>query len=179
VPPTTTPSPGRVRVLRASTRIELPAALDASLTAYERHLATETVRSPHTVRAYVGDVVDLLAHASRLGAQVPEDVDLVALRSWLARQRSLGAARTTLARRASAARSWSAFCLRRGLRGSDPATRLTSPAAQRPLPTVLSAAQAARLADGGPPADPTRPRPRRWHCGTLWSSSCCTPAARG
>jgi integrase/recombinase XerC len=142
VPPTTTPSPGRVRVLRASTRIELPAALDASLTAYERHLATETVRSPHTVRAYVGDVVDLLAHASRLGAQVPEDVDLVALRSWLARQRSLGAARTTLARRP----------------GSDPATRLTSPAAQRPLPTVLSAAQAARLADGGPSRGPDTPQ---------------------
>lgn len=132
----------------------LPGALAASLAAYELHLADGAGRSPHTVRAYVGDIAGLLEHAVRLGARVPGDVDLDVLRSWLAKQRTLGAARATVARRASAARSWSAFCARTGLRPDDPAVRLASPAARRSLPAVLSREQAGAIVSP-PPADPS------------------------
>ena len=134
----------------AGERSPLPGALAASLAAYEMHLADSAGCSPHTVRAYVGDIAGLLDHAARRGASVPGDVDLDVLRSWLAKQRSLGAARSTLARRASAARSWSAFCARSGLRPDDPAVRLASPAARRSLPAILSREQAGVLVSAPP-----------------------------
>ena len=65
------------------------------LGAYERHLASERGLSEHTVRAYRGDVRDLLDHLTRLGLHTLADVDLRSLRSWLAKQQTLGRARTT------------------------------------------------------------------------------------
>jgi integrase/recombinase XerC len=142
-------------------RATLPPSLAATVVAFEEHLSTATARSVHTVRAYVGDVVDLLDHAARLGARTPDEVELAVLRSWLAKQRSLGAARATLARRASAARMWSAYCQHTGLRLDDPGLRLASPAARRGLPAVLSASQAERLLASESGADvPDGPRSR-------------------
>lgn len=129
----------------AKLRAALPSELVASLDVFEHHLAREQARSAHTVRAYVGDVTTLLEHAMRMGCRTPGAVDLAVMRSWLARQRSSGATRSTLARRASAARCWSALCHARGLRADDPGALLVSPAAQPGLPQVLTAAQASTL----------------------------------
>lgn len=129
----------------ASERSALAPDMAAAVEAFERHLAREQGRSAHTVRAYVGDVVSLLGHAGRMGLGTPREIDLPVLRSWLARQRTTGAARSTLARRASAARAWTAFCRDRGLRDDDPGALLASPAAHRALPQVLTAMQASRL----------------------------------
>ena len=60
------------------------------LAAYERHLALERDLTPHTVRAYVADVAGLLDHAARLGRHDVTDLDLRTLRSWLAKQQTLG-----------------------------------------------------------------------------------------
>jgi integrase/recombinase XerC len=113
--------------------------------AYARHLANERGRSAHTVRAYVGDVVSLLDHAARMGCAEPADLDLAVLRNWLARQRGGGSARTTLARRAAAARNFTAWAHRDGLCAHDVGAQLASPAARRDLPGVLRADQAAEL----------------------------------
>jgi integrase/recombinase XerC len=83
----------------------------------------------------------------------PEDLDLTVLRSWLARQRSTGSARTTLARRAAAARTFTAWAHREGLTPSDAGTRLASPRAHRELPGVLRAEQAEHLVEAPVPAD--------------------------
>jgi integrase/recombinase XerC len=133
-----------------SLRVVLPPALAESTAGFEAYLVAEVGRSAHTVRAYVGDVVSLLDHAARRGAQRPDQVDLAALRSWLARLRSSGAARTTLARRASSARAWSAYSQARGERVDDPAAALASPSAHRPLPVILTASQAERLLEPAP-----------------------------
>src|SRR5204862_2347958 len=66
-------------------------------------------------------------------------------RSWLARLRTTGAARTTLARRAAAARTFTAWARRGGITEHDPGARLASPKAHRELPTVLRDDQAATL----------------------------------
>ncbi|MDT0528725.1 tyrosine-type recombinase/integrase [Micromonospora sp. DSM 115977] len=111
------------------------------------YLAAVRNRSAHTVRAYVGDVVSLLDHAHRMGcAELPE-LDLAVLRSWLAKQRTMGAARTSLARRAASARTFSAWAHRCGLLSADVAGALSSPRAHRDLPTVLRADQAAALVE--------------------------------
>ena len=115
----------------------LPAAMAAALAAFERYLRSERSLSPHTVRAYAGDVRSLLEHASRQGAATPEGLGLTELRSWLAIQHESGAARATLARRGAAARTFTAFAHRRGWLATDPGPRLGTLKARRALPHVI------------------------------------------
>jgi integrase/recombinase XerC len=124
---------------------ELPEAMRGAVDRFARHLAGERNRSAHTVRAYVADVVSLLDHAVRLGAAEPGHLDLTILRSWLARLRTSGSARTTLARRGAAARTFCRWAVREGLLGDDVGQRLSSPRAHRGLPAVLRTEQAAAL----------------------------------
>ncbi|QLQ40334.1 tyrosine recombinase XerC [Micromonospora robiginosa] len=111
------------------------------------HLSRVRNRSAHTVRAYVTDLVSLLDHAVRMGCADLPELDLGVLRSWLAKQRTTGTARSTMARRAAAARTFSAWAHRAGLLPADVAAPLASPRAHRELPTVLRADQAATLMD--------------------------------
>jgi integrase/recombinase XerC len=133
----------------------LPPSSSAALDAFETYLRAERNLSPHTVRAYVGDIASLLDHAARSGRAV-EDLDLRVLRSWLARLRTTGAARTTLARRAAAARVFTAFAVRRGLLAEDVGALLATPKGHRTLPPVLKAAEVTSLLDapsGDSPVD--------------------------
>jgi integrase/recombinase XerC len=104
---------------------------------FGRHLTAERGLSPHTVRAYLGDVGSLLAHAQRCGVTEPTELEIGILRSWLARQRALGQARTTLARRGAAARTFTAFAHSRGWLPRDPGPMLGTPKPHRTLPKVL------------------------------------------
>ena len=123
----------------------LPDPMRSAVDAFARHLASERGRSTHTVRAYVADVVSLLDHAGRMGCAGPDDLDLGVLRSWLARLRTTGAARSSLARRAAAARTFTAWAHRDGLLARDAGAQLASPKARRELPGVLRDDQAATL----------------------------------
>ncbi len=136
---------------------ELPASMREAVDDFADHLSRVRNRSVHTVRAYVTDLVSLLDHAVRMGcAELPE-LDLAVLRSWLAKQRTMGAARTTMSRRAAAARTFSAWAHRTGLLADDIAAPLASPRARRELPTVLRADQAAALMEAARPADAPQP----------------------
>jgi integrase/recombinase XerC len=114
---------------------------------FARHLGAERNRSGHTVRAYVGDVVSLLDHAVRMGVRDVRGLTLPVLRSWLARLRSSGAARTTSARRAAAARTFTAWAHRTGSLANDIGAGLSIPRAHRDLPQVLRADQATTLVE--------------------------------
>jgi integrase/recombinase XerC len=115
----------------------LPPALADALAAFERHLRAERSLSPHTVRAYVGDVTSLLEHAYRGGVAAPADLGATQLRSWLAVQHTSGAARATLARRGAAARTFTAFAHRQGWLATDPGPQLGTLKTRRALPHVL------------------------------------------
>ncbi|TCJ22581.1 tyrosine recombinase XerC [Nocardioides jejuensis] len=125
----------------------LPEAYAAVLADFERHLAVERDLTPHTVRAYLGDLDSLLGHVARLGGDSLDDLDLRALRSWLAKQQTLGKARTTIARRATSARVFTAWLLRTGRITADPGARLASPKAHRVLPEVLRQDEAIALVE--------------------------------
>ncbi|HME63908.1 MAG TPA: site-specific integrase [Streptosporangiaceae bacterium] len=186
----------------------LPPEMAAALAAFERHLQAERSLSPHTVRAYLGDVSSLLEYAHRAGAQAPADLAAVHLRGWLASQHASGAARTTLARRGSAARTFTAFGHRCGWLAVDPGPRLGTLKTRRTLPHVLrqdemrtvldTANRAAQPPHPQPPGrpphrlsphrhsphrqPPRRPRPQprlRSPCATLRSSNCSTRPASG
>jgi integrase/recombinase XerC len=133
----------------------LPPALADAREAFVEHLTLERDRSEHTVRAYAGDVASLLGHAARMGVLEPEELDLVVLRSWLARLRTTGASRATLARRGSTARTFTAWAHRRGLMTTDPGALLATPKGHRVLPDVLRPDEAVRLVEveGDEPLD--------------------------
>ena len=131
---------GGVRVPddQAAAAAELPPSLQGPLTAFERHLAAGRGLSPHTVRAYVGDVRSLLGHLTRCGITDIAELDIAVLRAWLATQHGAGQARASIARRAAAARSFTAFARDRGYLAVDAGAGLASPKAKRTLPEVLA-----------------------------------------
>jgi integrase/recombinase XerC len=120
-----------------------PGDCAAILDEYARHLELERGRSEHTRRAYLADLRSLFAFLDERapGAELSA-VSLPVLRSWLAVQAANGTARTTLARRTSAVKTFTAWATRRGLLADDPAVRLQLPKARRTLPAVLRQDQA-------------------------------------
>ncbi|SDB91029.1 tyrosine recombinase XerC subunit [Raineyella antarctica] len=126
---------------------EIAVPFQQAITAYRRHLEGERHLSEHTVRAYIGDLTELLGHVSRHGVGTLSEISIHELRGWLAGQQEDGAARATLSRRASVARGFFGWAVRDGRITADPSLRLASPKASRPLPDILDQGQAASLMD--------------------------------
>ena len=105
--------------------------------------------SPHTVRAYVGDIRSLLAHLEQCGIADVAEIDIAVLRAWLATQHAAGQSRATIARRAAAARAFTAFVHERGWLAADPGIHLGSPKTKRHLPEVLAADEIVAVLEAG------------------------------
>ncbi len=97
------------------------------------------------MRAYIGDVVALLDHANRAGVCELDSLTVVVVRNWLADLRHHGAARSTVARRAAAVRTFTSWAHRSGLLTYDCGAALASPRSARELPRVLRRDQAESL----------------------------------
>ncbi|MDV2475882.1 tyrosine recombinase XerC [Rhodococcus zopfii] len=144
---------------------ELPAPLAVHLEEFAEHLELQGGRSANTVRAYTTDIRSLLEHLESMhpGARIA-DLTLDVLRAWLAAQVTAGAARTTLARRTSTARTFTAWLVRTSRLDHDPAARLVAPRAHRVLPAVLRTDQARELMEaaesGAAEQDPVAIRDR-------------------
>ena len=114
---------------------------------YEHHLCAERDLSVHSVRAYLTDLRGLAAHSSKLGLDDPAQLTLRMLRSYLATMQSLGKARTTMARRATSARVFTAWQTRTGRAATDAGALLASPKPHRELPVALKQSEARELLD--------------------------------
>ncbi|WP_084037387.1 tyrosine recombinase XerC [Haloechinothrix halophila] len=149
----------------------LPRATAAIVADYEHHLSAERGLSQHTVRAYLGDVVALLARFHGVtdaaqkaaspgdgengsddtsGEPVPDDADLTGLdigeiRGWLSAQHAAGISRSTMSRRTASVRTFTAWAHRAGHLDTDPGVRVLAPRPRRTLPAVLSADQAGKM----------------------------------
>lgn len=139
--------------------------MEAVLEEFDEYLALQRGRSEHTRRAYLGDLRSLFAFVGqRHPDPMPRDLTLPLLRSWLSTQAASGAARTTLARRTSTVKTFTAWASRQGLMDVDPATRLQMPKAHRTLPAVLRQDQARDAMDaaalGAEQGDPMALRDR-------------------
>lgn len=135
--------------------------------AFAEHLERVRRLSPATVRAYRSDLRDLGVAASAAsktasaasntapaasekraaadqepavdaGAVQLESIDLEVLRDWLWQATQRGDARSTLARRAAAARAFFRWAQEEELIAHDPSLRLVAPKRGRTLPTVAS-----------------------------------------
>ncbi len=139
--------------------------MQAILDEFDEYLALQCGRSAHTRRAYLGDLRSLLAFLDqRAPGSGLRSLSLPLLRSWLAAAAGAGAARTTLARRTSAVKAFTAWAVRRNLLADDPAARLQVPKARRTLPAVLRQDQAlsamAAAKSGAQQGDPLALRDR-------------------
>jgi len=108
---------------------------DEAVQAFAVHLEQVRRLSPATVRAYRSDLADLGAVA---GDRDLDEIDLELLREWLWHATQRGDARTTLARRAAAARSFFRWAKDEDRIAADPSLRLVTPKLARTLPVVAS-----------------------------------------
>lgn len=116
------------------TATELQRAVDD----FASYLAAERGFSEHTVRSYRSDLAQLVDFAAERGASRVEDLDLELLRDWLWRASQAGLAKSTLARRAAAARSMTSWLARTHVAAGDAAARLKAPKSEHHLPRVLT-----------------------------------------
>ncbi|HLR47072.1 MAG TPA: site-specific integrase, partial [Deinococcales bacterium] len=96
------------------------------------HLRDHRRLSEHTIRGYTSDLQQLGEHCAGL-----HQLNLAALRTWLAELHGSGLARSTLNRKTAAARAFTAWAYRTGHLSEDPAVRLKSASAAGRLPDVL------------------------------------------
>ena len=103
--------------------------------------------SPHTVRAYCGDVDDFAAFLGLDDESTWTDVELGDLRAWLAHMAADGKSRSTLARRGAAMRTFFAWAHRTGVVAHNPALRLATARPASTLPEVLGTEDMSLLLD--------------------------------
>lgn len=148
-----------------STNPAPPSKLATTLAEFLRHLAFERNASPHTVKSYREDLTqaeDFFRTRAPGRIQEPKALTTRALRAYLAWLHEQGYAKTTIARRLAAVRSWCRYLCRQGELDTNPADGLRGPRQDRKLPHFLSEADIARLLDA-PPADaPLGLRDRAW-----------------
>lgn len=120
---------------------------------YADHLRSRDV-SVHTARAYVADVRDFFEHSTHTGGGASgstrpdrgvDSIDLNDLRSWLIALDDAGAAKSTVARKIAAVKSFFTYCVNQQGLTNNPAARLRTPKKDSRLPTVLKPQQAADL----------------------------------
>ena len=118
-----------------------PMRLAEAVHRHRAHLVHERAYSPNTVGAYGSDLADLVAFAAARGTADVDGLDLELLRDWLWQGTERQLSRATIARRAAAARSLTAWLHRTGAVPLDVGTRLRAPKAQGRLPRVVGSEQ--------------------------------------
>ena len=118
--------------------------LSRATASFTAHLADVRRLSAATVRAYRADLADL---GKALGDVPVAEIDLEHLRTWLWRATQRGDARSTIARRTSAARAFFRWAHDEGLVPQDPSLRLVTPKRGRTLPLVAAAPAMGALLD--------------------------------
>ena len=122
-------------------------ALSEIRDAFLKYLESERNLSPHTIRAYLGDLDSFFEHLEKLDITDFSKLELSHIRSWLANQQVKGGARTTLSRRAVSIRLFTKWATKKGYLAKDVGATLATPKGARTLPDVLNVADAGLAMD--------------------------------
>src|SRR6266850_7205453 len=129
--------------------------MEEALAEFLRHLALEKNASAYTVKSYREDLTQALGFfRERTGSKSPQPGQMTTrlLRAYLVWLHEQGYAKTTLARRVAAVRSWCRFLCRQGILPANPADGLRGPRQDKKLPHFLAENAMTRLLTT-PPAD--------------------------
>jgi integrase/recombinase XerC len=135
------------------------------LKAFLAYLKLNRHVSPHTVRAYDGDVTQYLAFvASQTGKKIsalgPADLDMQSVRSHIAELNKAGKARSSVARKLSGLRTFIKYLRREEILDHDPAAMAVAPKRDQTIPIHLSEPEIARLIESPDTGDPLGRRDR-------------------
>ena len=138
----------------------LPAWAAPPVEAFLGRLAGERGLSVNTVEAYRRDLAQFFDFCGRLGIEAVDEVDRSTVRRFQAHLSTRGYASASIARKASALRSFFGDAVRRRVLSHDPAATL--PARKRPsrLPRGLSAGALGAMLDSLDDPDPVARRDR-------------------
>ena len=132
--------------------------MQALIEDFLEHLELERNLSPHTLRAYRGDLERFVTFLARDYLNVrpadlrPEDVDTPAVRAFLAGMTRQGLARRSQGRSLSAVKSLFRFACLQGRLGANPASSVRTPKQEKTLPRHLRPGEIERLIEA-PPTD--------------------------
>lgn len=121
--------------------------------------------SPHTVRAYESDITQYLAWVAgdkqrKMSGLTVADLDLTSVRAHLAELNKAGKARSSVARKLSALRTFVKYLRREELIEHDPTAMAVAPKRDQTIPTHLSEPEMARLIEMPSTGDPLGRRDR-------------------
>ena len=145
--------------------------LEQGLADFLTHLGVERNSSAQTVKSYREDLTQALAFVRdhlKVGTVSPRDWNMRSLRAFVAWMHGQGYAKSTVARRLAAVRSFGKYLCREGVLASNPAEALRGPRLDRILPHFLSIDDIQRLL-AAPPATPLGLRDKAW-LETLYSA---------
>lgn len=114
-----------------------PAWAESVVAEYLSFKAAQRGASVHTIDAYRRDLAQFLAFCDRAGVQKVADVDRKLVRRYLAYLDTLGYARRSVARKASAVRAFLGELTRRGELPLNPAEQVARPKLPKSLPSSL------------------------------------------
>jgi integrase/recombinase XerC len=135
------------------------------LKAFLAYLRLNRHVSAHTVRAYDTDMTHYLAWvATQKGCKMselsPADLDLPSVRAYLSELNRSGRARSSVARRLSALRTFTKYLRREELMEHDPAAMVVAPKRDQTIPTHLSESEITKLIETPNISDPLGRRDR-------------------
>jgi integrase/recombinase XerC len=135
------------------------------LKAFLQYLKLNRHLSPHTVRAYENDVTQYLAFvAGKTGKKMselePSDLEMSSARAHLAGLNSAGKARSSVARKLSALKTFVRYLRREEVIEHDPTAMAVAPKRDQTIPVFLSEAEMTRLIETPNTADPLGRRDR-------------------
>jgi integrase/recombinase XerC len=129
--------------------------MEEALAEFLRHLALEKNASPNTVKSYREDLTQALEFfRGKLPGQAfePGRITMRLLRAYLSWLHEQNYAKSTIARRVAAVRSWCRFLCRQGTLTGNPALALRGPRQDKKLPHFLTREDLLRLLEA-PSAD--------------------------
>lgn len=125
--------------------------MQARMAEFLRHLALERNSSDYTIKSYREDLTQAIEYFQSQPALGPKaGIEVLrprVLRGWLAWLHEKGYAKSTIARRLAALRSWCRYLRRQGLLEQDPAAGLRGPRKEQPLPHFLPAEGIRKMLD--------------------------------
>ncbi|MFY0684345.1 MAG: tyrosine recombinase XerC [Balneola sp.] len=119
---------------------------------YLKYLAVEKNSSPHTITSYKNDLssfLNFIAEQEQIDAEKVKihSVSRLTIRLWLGELSEEGLAKSSIARKVAALRSFFKYCFKRGHVEKNPAHLLVVPKKDRSLPKTVNSADIERMMD--------------------------------
>jgi len=127
---------------------------------YIAYLEAERNVSAYTVRNYTNDLMEFFGFVTDQGINTLKDVNKKTLRSYLAHLMDTGYAKSSIARKLSAIRSFYKYLMREEMISASPAATTVSPKLDRRLPEFLTVEDARRLVESPDLSQPQGQRDR-------------------